>query len=140
MALQAKELFERVLKLNPANDSAKIQLGSCYIFGNISETPMEGIRMVREVAERDPQNMYAQHILGMGAVFSGQFDKAIERFLTVAQKEPENVEAKLLLAESYERTGDTLNAIKWYQASLQLVKQKQFAQEIEKRINSLKSN
>jgi len=141
MALQAKELFERVLKLNPTNDSAKIQLGSCYIFGNISETPMEGIRMVREVAEKDSQNMYAQHILGMGAVFSGQFDKAIERFLIVAQKEPENIEAKLLLAESYERTGDTLNAIKWYQASLQLLKQKkEFAQEIEKRINSLKTD
>ncbi len=67
---------------------------------------MEGIRIIREVAEKDPKNMYAQHILGMGAVYSGQFDKAIERFLMVAQKEPENIEAKLLLAEAYERTGD----------------------------------
>jgi len=140
MALQAKELFERVLKLNPNNDSARIQIGSCYLFGNISETPMEGIRMIREVAEKDPQNMYAQHMLGMGAVYSGQFDKAIERFLMVAKKEPGNIEAKLLLAESYERTGDTSNAIKWYQESLQLVKQKEFAKEIEKRINSLRTN
>ena len=140
MALQAKELFERVLKLNPNNDSVKIQIGSCYLFGNISEAPMEGIRMIREVAERDPQNMYAQHMLGMGAIYSGQFDKAIERFLVVAKKEPGNIEAKLLLAESYERTGDTSNAIKWYQESLQLVKQKEFAKEIENRINSLKKN
>ncbi|MEO7393617.1 MAG: hypothetical protein ABIU11_01665, partial [Chitinophagaceae bacterium] len=42
-ALQAKDLFERSLKINPDNDSTKVGLGACYLFGNISATPMEGI-------------------------------------------------------------------------------------------------
>lgn len=50
--MQAKDLFERSLTINPANDSAKIGLGACYLFGEISPTPMEGILKIREVAEK----------------------------------------------------------------------------------------
>ena len=68
-ALQAKDLFERSLKINPDNDSANIGLGACYIFGNISATPMEGILKVREVAEKDSTNIYAQNVLGQGSLY-----------------------------------------------------------------------
>ena len=64
-ALQAKDLFERSLKLNPDNDSAKIGLGSCYLFGNISASPMEGILKIREVTQKDSNNVYAQMLLGI---------------------------------------------------------------------------
>ena len=65
MANESKQLFEKALVLDPGNDSLKVGLGSCYLFGNISETPMEGIMMIRDVAERDPSNMYAQYMLGV---------------------------------------------------------------------------
>ncbi|HLA58281.1 MAG TPA: hypothetical protein VK622_05955, partial [Puia sp.] len=79
MAIQAKELFEKALALNPGSDSLKIGLGSCYLFGNISDNPMQGILLIREVADRDSTNMYAQFMLGMGGIVSGQLDRAIER-------------------------------------------------------------
>ena len=68
-------------------------LGACYMFGNISDNPMEGIGPIREVVQRDPDNLYAQMILGLGGMKSGQFDKAIERFKIVVDKQPDNLEA-----------------------------------------------
>jgi len=138
MAIQAKELFEKALQLDPKNDSLKIGLGSCYLFGNISDTPMEGIQMIREVADRDPENMYAQFMLGMGGLVSGQLDKAIERLTKVVQHQPDNVEALLVLAEACERKGDKANAVKWYEASKKHIHDPQIVKEIEKRIGLLK--
>ena len=138
MGTEAKELFEKALVLNPGNDSLKIGLGSCYLFGNISENPMQGIQMIREVADRDPNNMYAQFTLGMGSMISGQIDKAIERLSTVIKAQPENLEVMVMLAEAYEQKGDKTNAIKWYEASKKLIDNADIISEIDKRINLLK--
>jgi cytochrome c-type biogenesis protein CcmH/NrfG len=138
LALQAKELFEKALQLNSGNDSSKVGLGSCYLFGGISEAPMQGIALIREVADRDPANMYAQFTLGLGSLVSGQLDKAIERLVKVAHNEPNNLEAVLLLAEAYERKGDKENAVNWYTAGKKLVNDPEFVKDIDDRINSLK--
>lgn len=137
-ALQAKDLFERSLKINPANDSATIGLGGAYLFGGISATPMEGILKIREVAEKDSTNLYAQMMLGKGSLLSGQYDKALDRFLRVARMDPKNLDACLLIGEVYERTGDKAKAISWYQQSLPLTKQEAVAEAIRQRIAELK--
>jgi tetratricopeptide (TPR) repeat protein len=137
-ALQAKDLFERSLKINPDNDSAKVGLGACYLFGNISATPMEGILKIREVAERDSSNVYAQLMLVKGSMISGQYDKAVSRLQTVNRLQSGNVEAILMLADVYERMADKKNAITWYQKSLQYIKRQDARTEIEKRIEELR--
>lgn len=138
MASEAKELFEKALVLNPDNDSTKVGLGSCYLFGNISENPMQGIQLIREVVERDPDNMFAQLMLGLGGMESGQFDKAIERLSKVVAKQPQNLEAILTLAEAYERSGDKKNAVIWYEASKKFFKEEEIIKEIDHRIEELK--
>jgi predicted Zn-dependent protease len=138
MANESKQLFEKALVLDPANDSLKIGLGSCYIFANIADNPMEGIMMIREVAERDPSNMYAQYMLGVGGLMSGQLDRAIERLSLVASKEPGNLEVALLLAEAYERKGDKTNAIRLYEMVKTRLNNPEIIQELDKRIQSLK--
>ena len=138
MGLEAKKLFEKALVINPSNDSLKIGLGSCYLFGNISDNPMQGILMIREVAERDPKNMYAQFTLGMGAMVSGQLDKAIERLSVVIQNQPENLEVMVMLAESYEQKNDNANAIRWYESAKKLINNPDINSEIDKRIRLLK--
>jgi tetratricopeptide (TPR) repeat protein len=138
MAEQAKELFEKVLVINPANDSAKVELGSCYIFGGIGETPMDGIKMIRDVADKNPANAYAQYTLALGSLMSGQSEKAIERLLKVVQYEPNNVDASLLLADTYEQKGDKTNAVKWYEVCKKLIDEPGFKKDIDERINSLK--
>lgn len=137
LATNAKSLFEKSLDINPANDSARIGIGACYMFGNISDNPMQGIMAVREVVEKNPGNVYGQMVLGMGGIRSGQFSKAAERFLTVVKMQPENLEAILYLAETYERMSDKANAVKWYKEAAAKVKIPQAKQAIEERINSL---
>lgn len=137
-ALQAKDLFERSLKLNPANDSAKVGLGACYLFGNISLNPMEGISKIREVVDKDSSNVYAQMMLAKGSMMSGQYDKAISRLQTINRLQQGNIEAILMLADVYERTGDKKNAVLWYQNCLPYINRADARAEIEKRIAELK--
>ena len=136
-ALQAKDLFERSLKINPDNDSVKVGLGACYLFGDISATPMEGILKIREVVEKDSTNLYAQMMLVRGSLISGQYDKALSRLQTVNRLQPGNTDAMLLLADVYERMGDKTNAVSWYQKSLQFIKQPEVRTAIKKRIEEL---
>ena len=138
-ALQAKDLFERSLKINPANDSSKVGLGSCYLFGGISEMPMEGIMMIREVVARDSTNIYAQMMLGYGSLVSGQYDKAIERFEKVLAIDNENIEASLMLVrigEENEKNGDIKGALALYRKALPFIK-KEWKPELQKRIDEL---
>ena len=135
-AVQAKDLFERSLKINPANDSSKVNLGAVYLYGGLA-SPMEGIQLIREVAEKDPANVHAQLTLGEASLISGQLDKAIERFKNVVQVEPGNLEAIFRIADTYERMENKAEAKEWYLKSLPHIKIPGLKQEVEKRINEL---
>ncbi|MCW3109192.1 MAG: tetratricopeptide repeat protein [Segetibacter sp.] len=137
LATNAKDLFQRALELNPTNDSSKIGLGACYIFGNISDNPMEGIAAIREVVQRNPGNLFGHLILGLGGVKSGQFDRAIEHFKIIVDKQPDNLEAALNLAETYDQKGDKENAIKWYKEVKGKVPNPEAQKELDTRIKAL---
>ena len=138
-ALQAKDLFERSLKLNPTNDSSKVGLGAVLVYGGIA-MPMEGVGKIREVADKDSTNIYAQMTLGEASLMSGQLDKAIERFRRVARLQPENLVAIIRAAETAEQIGNKDEAVKWYEKSLPLIKIPELKQEVEARIAKLKNN
>ena len=137
LASNAKVLFEQALQINSANDSSKIGLGACYILGSISDNPMQGILPVREIVAKNPNNLYGQYILALGGKKSGQFDKAIDRFLLINKAEPDNVEIDLHLAECYDMKGDKQNAIKWYTMVKGKVKNENAVKELTERINLL---
>lgn len=137
MAKQANELFSQSLKINPDNDSTIIGHGSTFFFG-VSGAPMEGILKIRAVAEKDPNNVFAQFMLGYGGMVSGQTEKAAERFKKVIELDPENMEAVFLLAELYERSGDKKAAIEWYEKGLKSVRNPDLAEALKEKINSLK--
>ena len=141
-AMQAKDLFERSLKINPNNDSSTVGLGACYVFGNISSTPMEGILKVRAVAEKDSTNIFAQEVLGHGSLLSGQYDRAIARFEAVYRLAKGNtekeLEACLVLGDAYERKADKKSAVSWYERSLAFIKNGQLKEEVQNRIDELK--
>jgi tetratricopeptide (TPR) repeat protein len=136
-ALEAKDLLERSLKINPDNDSAKVGWGACYLFGGISSSPMEGIARIREVLDKDSTNIYAQFTMAKASLFSGQYDKAISRLQTVTRLQPGNVEAILMLADTYDRTGDKVNAFTWYKKSLSYISDPEEIAAIKKRMNEL---
>jgi tetratricopeptide (TPR) repeat protein len=136
-AVQAKDLFERSLKINPANDSSKVNLGAVYLYGGLA-SPMGGINMIRGVVEKDSTNIHAQMTLGEASLVSGQLDKAAERFKTVARMQPGNLEAIFRVAEINEQMQNREEAIEWYQKSLPFIKIPGLKEEVEKRISQLK--
>ena len=138
MAGNAKVLLEKALVINPNNDSAKINLGACYLFGNISDNPMQGILKVKEVADKNPHNAYAQMILALGGKKSGQYAKAIERFLAVLKEQPNHIEAMVNLAECYELSDQKQLAIEWYTKVKQIVTIPEAKQALDQRIKELK--
>ncbi|MCU0351217.1 MAG: tetratricopeptide repeat protein [Flavobacterium sp.] len=137
LANNGKVLLEKALELNPNNDSSKIGLGACYILGNISDQPMQGILPVREIAEKNPKNLYAQWVLALGGKKSGQFDKAIERFAIIVQQDTQNLGAMLHLAECYDLKGDIPNAIKWYKMVQSIIPNPEAKKELQNRIDML---
>jgi len=138
MALNAKVLLEKALVINPVNDTSKINLGACYLFGNISDNPMQGILKVKEVVDKNPQNTYGQLILALGGKKSGQYEKAIERFLIIIKLEPNNIEAMVNLAECYELTNQKNSAIQWYTVVREKVNIPAAKEAVTKRIQELK--
>jgi tetratricopeptide (TPR) repeat protein len=116
LAKTGKVLFDKALVLNPANDSSIVGSGACIMYG--AETGgqgmMEGIMKVREVAEKDSNNLFAQYMLGVGGMISQQYDKAVVRFEKVVKGQPNNLEALFKLAEAYEQMKNKEKAISWY--------------------------
>lgn len=137
-ALQAKDLFQRSLKLNPDNDSSKVGLGATILYGGL-EAPMTGIGMIREVVQKDSTNLFAQTTLGEASLLSGQLDKAAERFATVVRLQPGNLNAGLLLADTYEKMDKKQEAVQAYQKALPYITNPEMKKEVQKRITQLQT-
>lgn len=137
----AIQLFEKAIALNPAKDSLKVELASCYIFGKgmggDAQQTMKGVQQLLQVVRTDSANLQAQLVLGIGGVLSTQYDKAIPRLELVIKKEPNNLEAVSWLADAYAAKGDKENAIRCYNYSKLLVNDPQFSKEVDERIKSL---
>ncbi len=137
----AASLFEKALQLDPDNDDLKVGLGSCYVYGQgmigDPQQTMKGIQQLLAVVRKDSNNMQAQMVLGIGAVISGQNDKAIDRLKKVVGFDPRNLEAVSWLADAYAATGDKQNAVKWYEQSKHLVNNPAYSKEVDERIRAL---
>ncbi len=91
---KTQEYYIRVLEENASLLNVKSKLAMTYVVG---ANPMQGIMMLREVLEEDPENELAIYNLGILAINSGQFDKAIERFEKLKQINASNPEAHFYL-------------------------------------------
>ena len=139
---QAITLFEKAIELNPTNDSLKVGLGSCYVFGKgmagDAQETMKGIQQLLQVIKKDSLNMQAQLALGIGGVISTQYDKAVDRLQNVVKHEPTNIEAISWLADAYAGKGDKVNALKWYEISKRIINNPAYSKEVDERIKMLK--
>ncbi len=138
----AIDLYERAIALDTTNNDLRVELGSVYVYGRgrsgDPQATMQGIQELLAVSRKDPGNMKAQIVLGVGGLVSGQYDKAIERFKLVVSKEPGNLEAIAYLADTYAASGNKEEAIKWYNVSKQVANNPLFTKEVDERIRQLK--
>jgi cytochrome c-type biogenesis protein CcmH/NrfG len=127
--------YQAALKLNPASLDAKTGLGTAYVSG--TPNPMQGINLLLEVVKQDPKNIKANTNLGLFAMRSGQFDKAVTRFKTIIEQKPDP-EAWFYLATSYENLGQNKDAILAYEKSKELAANPGLSNFVDQKIQALK--
>lgn len=127
--------YQQVLDVDPDNLDAKTGLGAAYVRGG-SANPMAGIALLQEVVKIDPDHLEANRSLGLFSMQSRQFDRAIERFLTVIAQQPD-AESYFYLATSYENIGLNREAIEAYEKSKQLAADPTLNQFIDRKIEEL---
>ncbi|MCO5936823.1 tetratricopeptide repeat protein [Mucilaginibacter sp. RB4R14] len=133
--VNAVDAFKNAIKLQPASLEAKTGLGVAYVNGGAM--PMQGIALLLDVVKQDPNNHDALLNLGMFAMKSGQYEKAVERFKTlIAQKE--ELEPYFYLAESYKQLGKKKEAIAAYEKCKDIMGDPSAGQRIDEYIKELK--
>ncbi|MBL7848007.1 MAG: tetratricopeptide repeat protein [Cyclobacteriaceae bacterium] len=103
LAEKTRELFDKVLQLDPGNLEAKTKSAMTYLS---SESPMTGIKMLREVVEQDPKNELALFNMGMLAVQSGQYGRAVDWFEKLLAVNPNHLQGNLLLGVAWMNQGE----------------------------------
>lgn len=96
-AEKAREILQELLDKDPTNLFLKNRLAMTLV---VSENPMAGIAMLREILVQDENNRQAILNLGLLAIQSGQFERAKERFENLISLNAADHEAKLYLAVS----------------------------------------
>jgi tetratricopeptide (TPR) repeat protein len=103
LGAKARGLYDKVLQNNPANLDAKTNLAMTYIA--TGEQPMQGVQLLREVINTDPNNEKALFNLGILSIQSGQYDKGVERFRHLVEVNPKHVQGNFYLAVCLAETG-----------------------------------
>ena len=137
--------FKNAVKQKPNDLDAKTGLGVAFVnqtsLGMTDAeggSPMQGIMMLLDVVKQDPTNMNANLSLGMFAMKSGQYQKAVQRFTTIIAQKPNTIEPYFYLAESYKQLGMKKEAISAYEKCKEMMPDPAFEQRINDYIKELK--
>jgi len=145
-ASNAIACFENARKMQPANLDAETGLGVAYVnqfslgIGQTGGGPPKGVTLLLDVVGKDPYNINANFNLGMLAITSRQYDKAVQRFKTVIAHSPKaGFEPYFYLAECYRQLGLKPEAIAAYQKSRDLMPDTTIDKKIDGYIKELKN-
>ncbi|GMQ25248.1 hypothetical protein Aoki45_19300 [Algoriphagus sp. oki45] len=98
LAEKTRNYLEKVLAKNPSRLDLKTKIAMTYVS---SSNPMQGISMMREILEQDPQNEDGLFNMGILSMQSGQYNKAVERFEELIKYHPDNLQGQFYLGVSY---------------------------------------
>jgi tetratricopeptide (TPR) repeat protein len=131
---KANASYSAAVALDSTNLDAKTGLGITIVNG--MGMPMQGIAMLMDVVKKDPKNLKANMSLGIFAIKSGQFDKAITRFNDIIAIKP-SPDAYFYLATSYESLGKNKEAIDAYLQSKKLAGNLTLSKFIDRKVAEL---
>jgi tetratricopeptide (TPR) repeat protein len=133
----AAEAFKNALKLKPESLDAQTGLGIADVNG-AAASPMEGIGLLLGVVAKDPNNRKAELNLGLFAMKSRQYEKAVVRFKALLAQKTE-LEPCFYLAESYKQLGLKKEAIEAYQQCKTMMPDPAFGKQIDGYIKELQN-
>ncbi|MES2796166.1 MAG: tetratricopeptide repeat protein [Bacteroidota bacterium] len=102
MGEKSREYYQKALDKNPNLLLAKTNMAMTYVS---TQTPMQGILLLREVVAESPDYEPALFNLGLLSMRSNQFLKAVERFRHITKNNPNNTKAAFYLGVSLARLG-----------------------------------
>ncbi|WP_128543196.1 tetratricopeptide repeat protein [Larkinella soli] len=102
LGAKTREYYQKALDGNPNLLAAKANMAMTYVS---TQTPMQGIMLLREVLQQDPTNELALFNMGLLSMRSGQYKRAEERFRAILSAHPGNTKAQFYLAISLSETG-----------------------------------
>lgn len=104
---KTRDYYAQVLSKNPNLLAAKANMAMTYVN---TETPMQGIRLLREVLEQEPTNELALFNLGLLSMRSNQYERAIDRFRQILVTNPTSRKAQFYLGVSLAEAGQKAEA------------------------------
>jgi tetratricopeptide (TPR) repeat protein len=113
----------------------RLKLASAYM--DQGTAPMQGVAILLDVVNKDPNNADAQFLLGKFGIVSRQFDKAIVRLEKVVSLRPQNYDAVFLLAVAYSGKGDNKKATQLLDKCSAMVTKPELKKQIEEYKKSL---
>ena len=99
---KTRDFYQKALAKNPNLLSAKANMAMTYVN---TQTPMQGIMLLREVLQQDPTNELALFNLGLLSMRSNQYGRAIERFRQILVNNPTSRKAQFYLGVSLAEAG-----------------------------------
>lgn len=136
MAQTAVKSLEKVLEAHPDDVNTKIDIASLYITG--LGQPMQGVQQLLSIVEKDSTNLPANLVLGKMAIESNQLDKAISRGEIILRHYPDNWEARIFMAEAYNRLGQKEEAITMLETAKKYNKNQDFIKDVNQYIDLIK--
>ena len=106
-AVEAERAYQAAISLSPDEVDYRIALAMTYVDAPREGGPMKGILMLRDLADRYPDEVSVYTTLAQLAIKTNQLDKAAERLEQALQLEPDNPDALCPLARVYENLGNS---------------------------------
>jgi cytochrome c-type biogenesis protein CcmH/NrfG len=135
---------EKQLKENPKDPDAIKELAALYYQNGRYDDAARVLQDGREAAPKDPEIAF---LLGQVYLREAQaspggeqkklYGQAGDAFAAAAEIEPDNEDALLFAGESYDRAGEPAEAIKYYNAYLDLKPEGQQSDAVKERISTL---
>lgn len=101
LAEKTRNWLGKVVDMNAKNLDARTKIAMTYFSSN----PPKGVGLLREVLAEDPKNELVLFNMGMLAIQSQQYDRAIERLEQLIAVNDKHVQGQLLLGVAYLNKG-----------------------------------
>jgi tetratricopeptide (TPR) repeat protein len=102
LAEKTRTWLGKVTATDSKNLEAKTKIAMTYFTSN----PPQGVGLLREVLAEDPKNEFALYNMGMLAIQSAQYDRAIERLEELKAVNPSHIQGALMLGVAYANKGN----------------------------------
>jgi outer membrane protein len=105
LAEKARSNYNEAIKLGSGEEALDMKANIAMTFIATSN-PMQGISLLTEILEEDPEHEGAIFNLGILSIQSNQYDKAVDRFEKLVTLHPENLQGQFYLGLSYMESGE----------------------------------